>query len=113
MGSFGSKIAMVAAALSVGGVTAAQAGPCTAQIAKTESQIRSIPVGSATGPSGTQTIGAQLHHQPTPGSVENAEVKAKADALAALDRARVADSAGDGAACNKALREAKDLYGLE
>jgi hypothetical protein len=33
--------------------------------------------------------------------------------MAALDRARAADAAGDTVACAKALRVAKDLYGLD
>jgi len=113
MGPFGSNIALVAVAISVGGVITAQAGPCTTQIAQVEGKIRSRPVGPAAGPSGPQSIGAQLHHQPTPGSVENAEAKARADALLALDRARAADAAGDATGCARALRDAKDLYGLD
>ena len=113
MGPFGSNIALVAGALCVGGVVAAEAGPCTTQITQVERQIRSTPASAATGPSAPQSVGAQLHHQPTPGAVESAEGKAKADALAALDRARAADATGDAAGCAKALREAKDLYGLD
>jgi hypothetical protein len=95
----------------------AQAGPCTKQIADLEQQIRQSqanPSASGAGlPSGSQTVGAQLHHQPTPGSVENAQGKATADANAALGRARKADDAGDAAACAAALDEAKRLYGID
>jgi len=96
----------------VGAATSAEAGPCTAQIKAVESQVRRAAPGPATGPTGPQTVGAQLHHQPTPSSVQNAEAKAQADAKAALDRARKADAAGDATACAKALSEAKAVYGL-
>jgi hypothetical protein len=39
-----------------------------------------------------QTIGAQLHHQPTLSAVENAEHKANAQGEAALEQARKADA---------------------
>jgi hypothetical protein len=109
-------VAMTGAALLVS-VAAAQAGPCTKQIADLKQQVKQLqasPSPSGAGlPSGSQTVGAQLHHQPTPGSVENAQGKANADANAALGRARKADDAGDAAACAAALDEAKRLYGLD
>jgi hypothetical protein len=109
-------IAMTGAAL-LASEAAAQAGPCTKQIADLEQQImqsQANPSPSGAGqPSGSQTVGAQLHHQPTPGSVESAQGKATADANAALGRARKADDAGDAAACAAALDEAKRLYGID
>jgi hypothetical protein len=92
---------------------AAYAGPCTAQINNLEQQIKLSASNPVVGPSGTQTVGAQLHHQPTPTTVEHAETKANADADAALDRARKADAAGDASGCQSALVEARRLYGLE
>jgi hypothetical protein len=98
----------------VGGIaTVADAGPCTTQIAQVEQQIRHVQAGPVPGPSARQSVGAQLHHQPTPGSVESAEDRAQDAAMAALERARQADAAGDGAACTKALQDAGELYGLE
>ncbi len=111
------RIVVLAAAALLGGSVAADAGPCTAQISQVEQQIRRLqeasPPGGAGEPSGPQSVGAQLHHQPTPQSVESAESKAKAGSAAALDRARKADAAGNASACSKALREAKLLYGLD
>jgi hypothetical protein len=49
----------------------------------------------------------QLHHQPTPETVQNAERTASANAVAALDRARQADADGSPIACVQALDEAK------
>jgi hypothetical protein len=92
------------------------AGPCTAQIADVEKKIRKAQAtaqpGGAGEPTAPQTVGAQLHHQPTPNSVESAERRATISAEAALERARNADAAGDAAACAKALQDARDLYGL-
>jgi hypothetical protein len=101
----------------IGSGVAAQAGPCSKQIAQVEQAIRQAQPRSGPGgggePSAPQSIGAQLHHQPTPGSVQSAERMANADGDAALERARKADAAGDAPACTKALAEAKALYGVE
>ena len=101
----------------IGGGMAAQAGPCANQISQVEqaihrAQARSGP-GGAGDPSAAQSVGAQLHHQPTPGSVQSAERMAIADGDAALERARKADAEGDAAACTRALAEAKAIYGVE
>lgn len=112
-----SGIMALAGAALLASVAAAQAGPCTKQIAEVEQQITQLqgtPSSSGAGqPSGPQTVGAQLHHQPTPGSVEGAQSKASADASAVLRRARKADTAGDAKACAAAIDEAKRLYGID
>jgi hypothetical protein len=96
------------------GSEVADAGPCTKDIVQLQSQIARAEAKSPTvGPSAPQSVGAQLHHQPTPSSVGAAENKASADAKAALDRARQADAAGDAAACQRALTDARVLFGLE
>jgi hypothetical protein len=91
----------------------AYAGPCTARIANLEQQIKLSASSPIVGPSAPQTVGAQLHRQPTPNTVDHAETTANADADAALDRARKADTAGDASGCQSALVEARRLYGLE
>jgi hypothetical protein len=112
-----SRIGMLAAVAFVGAAAAANAGPCTTQISQVERQIRQAqaasPPGGAGEPSAPQSVGAQLHHQPTPGSVQNAEHAANADGEAALARARKADAEGNASACAKALTEARALYGIE
>jgi hypothetical protein len=109
----GSNISLLIIASLVSGAVNAQAGPCTARIAEIERSIQASAPLPDSGPSAPQSVGAQLHHQPTPGSVEGAEHRARADGLAALERARQADAAGDAAACAKAVEEAKLIYGLE
>ena len=91
------------------GCSAAHAGPCTAQIADVEQYVKRAMAVDA-GPYGQQSVGAQLHHQPTPRSVEGAQSSARAGAQAALKRAREADARGDAAACAKALDEVRQLY---
>jgi hypothetical protein len=111
------RILALAAVALVSGAATSQAGPCTNQIADVDQQIRqlraTVPPGGAGEPSAPQTLGAQLHHQPTPGSVENAEHAANADGDAALQRARKADADGNAEGCEEALREAKRLYGID
>jgi len=109
----GSNISFLIIAALVAGTVNSQAGPCTAQIAQIERYLRSTAPGPDSGPTLPQSVGAQLHHQPTPGSVQGAEGKARADGLAALDRARNADAAGDASACAQAIEDAKQIYGLE
>jgi len=91
---------------------AAQAGPCTADITQLQTQIKTSAADPVNGPTAAQSVGAQLHHQPTPGEVQNAETRANTDADAALDRARKADEQGNAAACQEALHQARLLYGL-
>jgi hypothetical protein len=98
--------------------TAAVAGPCTEQIAQLEQQISaSSPASSAlapqSAPTDTQSIGAQLHHQPTPGSVAQAENTATDDGTTAIDRAKKADDAGDAAGCNRAMADARRVYAIK
>lgn len=88
----------------------AQSGPCTAQITALQQQVGAKPPGPNSGPTFSQTLGAQLHHQPTPQDVQRAEHAANKEADAALDEARKADAAGDAAGCNAALERAKRLY---
>lgn len=104
-------ICIVAVAL-LASVSAARSGPCTAQIAALEQQVKVTPAGPQSGPTYSQTLGAQLHHQPTSGDVEHAEHIANTQADAALDAAREADAAGDAAGCNASLDKAKRLYGI-
>jgi hypothetical protein len=99
------------ALLAGGGV--AHAGPCTAQIAALDGQISVNPPGPKTGPTFSQTLGAQLHHQPTPEDIEHAQQIARKQVKAALEAARQADAANNASACEAALTEAKRLYDLD
>jgi hypothetical protein len=107
--SVGLLVATTAATLLCGG-GAAHSGPCAPQIELLERQIGHASPSAKSGPTAPQSIEAQLHHQPTPETVRNAERKANADAAAALQRARQADTDDNPAACAKALDEAKRYW---
>jgi hypothetical protein len=51
------------------GVTSAHASPCGDEIAQLEKAARQSESNPAAGPTASQSIGAQLRHQPTPESV--------------------------------------------
>jgi hypothetical protein len=95
------------------GAGIAHSGPCTAQIAAIEQQIKAAPPGPQSGPTFPQTLGAQLHEQPTPLDVQHAERVANKDGEAALDAAKKADAEGDAAVCNANLARAKHLYDID
>jgi len=90
----------------------AHSGPCTAQIVALEQQIKVSPPGPQSGPTFSQTLGAQLHHQPTPLDVEHAEHVANKDADTALAAAKKADADGDAAVCKANLTRARELYNI-
>jgi hypothetical protein len=108
-----SALATVTCSFVLVAIAGARAGPCTSDIGRLETQIKLSASNPIVGPTATQTVGAQLHRQPTPGEIQNAETKANADADAALDRARKADGKNDATGCREALRQARLLYGLE
>jgi len=101
----GLLIATLGATVLCGG--AAHSGPCTAQIAQFERQIRLAAPSLGSGPTGPQTLGAQLHYQPTPADVQSAERRASARVDAALQRAQQADADGDAVACAQAYDAAR------
>ncbi|MCB5176971.1 hypothetical protein [Microvirga lenta] len=107
------RIAMAAACALIFMVQPGHAGPCSDDIARIQAQVDDrIDAIAGAGPSAPETRAARLHREPTPGTMAAAEQKlgeggpAEA-ALAALARARAADAAGDRAACEQALGQAR------
>jgi hypothetical protein len=94
-------------------VASAHAGPCTAKIAQFEKVVRQSASTPGAGPTASQTIGAQLGHQPTPGSVRRAEGRAQATFESALARAKRLNARGNRAGCTSALAEAKRRFSLQ
>jgi len=87
----------------------AHAGPCAAEIDQMEAAMNALAPNKEIG-SAHQSRAADLHRQPTPGSVARGREQAAADERhdrAALERARAADARGDKAACTEALSEAR------
>jgi hypothetical protein len=101
-----------AAVTLLAGSGVAYSGPCTAQIAALEQEISANPTGPKTGPTFSQSLGAQLHHQPTPEDIEQAQQIARKQVKAALEAAHNADAADNASACDAALTEAKRLYDI-
>ena len=63
--------ALVALALSA---SPSLAGPCMAEIAQAQAAVDArLEAVAGAGPMGSQSVGAQLHRQPTPGSMAQAE----------------------------------------
>ena len=110
--NYRTTVAIVAAAMSGFGAAAAQAGPCSAAIARFEAAVRQSADNPNAGPVARETVGAQLGHEPTPASIARAQAKARAQFRAALARAKQLDARGDGAGCTKALARAEDMYEL-
>jgi hypothetical protein len=106
-------LAVTAAAILFGGASAARSGPCTVQIEKIEHQIGSDVAGPTFGLTAPQSVDAQLHHQPTPSSVENAKHVANTDGDVAINRALRADAAGDRARCSQDLGAARRFYNIK
>ncbi|MCI0599600.1 MAG: hypothetical protein L0Y60_08775 [Beijerinckiaceae bacterium] len=88
----------------------AHAAPCSSEIAKIEEAM--ADPGPMIGPTNPQSLGAQLHRQPTPSSVARAEKRADARYKEALARARALD-AKDDPQCMSAVKDLKELIGMQ
>lgn len=92
---------------------AAAAQECLEQIVALQNQLPQPPLNAPlTGPYGTQSVGAQLNHEPTPGSVAAAEGGATpqlSGAQAYLNKAQNLQAEGDKAGCLQAVGEARRL----
>jgi hypothetical protein len=115
-----SRIALIfGVAISIFSATPSFAGPCSQQIGEMQGQIDAkLESAAAAGPTGKETTAATMNRQPTPKSIAAAEVRLgdiSAKTMQAIDgamtRAREADQAGDGIACEKALAEVKNAMG--
>lgn len=100
----------VASVALLAGPDVAFGGPCTAAIAALEQEIGARPAGPGASPTFSQTLGAQLHYQPTPRDVAHAQEVAREQLAAALEKARKADAAGEREACFAAVDRARHLY---
>ena len=93
------------------------AGPCSQQIYDFNVVLnKRLDAGAAAGRAAPESLGATMHRQPTPQSVERAEAElgdlspANAQAISeAMALAHKADDAGDRAACEKAVGEAQQI----
>ncbi len=113
MKSFGMTVLAVGAMLA--SAAAANAGPCTADIAAVQTAFDArLNAAAASGREGEESTYATMHRQPTLNSVAGAEESlgelppAQVEAFtAAMKRAQDADASGDGSVCQQALSEAR------
>ena len=103
------RLVLMTSALLMLGVGCAQAGPCSADIAQIEKALNQP--NSPFGPTGRQTVGAQLGRQPTPSSMARAEKKADTNYQTVLTRAQALDNQNN-PACKKTVKKLKALVGM-
>jgi hypothetical protein len=90
--------------------TAAQAGPCSEDIAQFEAAIRRSAGNPNAGLTAPQSIGAQLGYQPTPESVKRAEARLQSNFSATMARAKRYDAQGNRSGCTRELSAARRMY---
>jgi hypothetical protein len=88
----------------------AHAGPCSNDIAQLEQTVRQSAGNPNAGLMAPQSVGAQLNHQPTPSSIQQAKDSVHAKFSASIARAKKLDSQGDRNGCMRALAAAKRIY---
>ncbi|SDT58202.1 hypothetical protein SAMN05444158_7231 [Bradyrhizobium canariense] len=104
-----------ATAFPTGSVTARSA--CSADLHRTRIAVNNaLAQHAGTEPFAPESTFAKLGHQPTPATIARAEHKFDnwpngSEAVAALQRARQANKAGDSQGCLDALREARMAIG--
>ncbi|WP_244471000.1 hypothetical protein [Microvirga massiliensis] len=97
--------------------TSVRAGPCSAEIDRLQAAVDArIDTTAGTGRMTRESTAAMEHHQPTPGSIAQAEEilgegSDYEQILAALTQARQADQAGDATSCERALGTARSALG--
>ena len=91
-------------------ITAAQAGPCSEDIAQFEAAMRQSVGNPNAGLTAPQSVGAQLGHEPTPDSLKRAQERLQAKFSATMARAKRLDARGDRTGCSRALSAAKRMY---
>jgi hypothetical protein len=91
----------------------AHAGACADQIAQLRQATRRSAADPAARPTAPQSIGAQLHHQPTPESVGKGETYAQLTFAADLAQAEAQDALGNEAECMLAVGRAKQRLDLD
>ncbi|MFG1461678.1 hypothetical protein V5F77_02175 [Xanthobacter sp. DSM 24535] len=89
----------------------AHAETCLEQIVVLQKRVDAVQGKPATPAAEPQSIGAQLNHEPTPGSVAAAtgNLPPPVGPAAALNAAQNFQAAGDEASCLKAVKEARDM----
>ena len=88
-------------------LTSARASPCSEEIASLETAISASASNPALAPTAQQSVGAQLHHQPTPQSVQRAEAAPNTELNDLVTRAKVLDAEGKTKECMELVATGK------
>ena len=102
--------ALIVGAVLAPNLASAHEGPCSKEIAQLEQVVRQSERNADAGLTIAQSVGAQLHRQPTPSSVKQAEHAAQTNFATILSRAKTLDAEGKRAECMKALAAAKLMF---
>jgi hypothetical protein len=86
---------------------------CSEEIARVEALVNR-PMGNPIAkPTISQSVGAQLHHQPTRESVRRAEENVQSTFAAILAHAKMLEADGKTAECIQSVAEAKRLLRID
>jgi hypothetical protein len=113
---FLTAVSLVSASASLPAAAAGKTA-CSADLRRTTKAVdRALDRYAATAPFAPESKSATLNHQPTPSTIARAERRFDnwpngSEAVAAVQRARQANEAGDIQGCLNALREARMAIG--
>ena len=85
--------------------------PCTEEIAQIEQAKQAAAPGPDSGPMAPQSTSAQLHRQPTPESIKQAQQQTDDAFNTALASARELDAQGKRNECSEKVTELRHLLG--
>jgi len=102
--------ALIVAAILAPNLASAHEGTCSKEIAQLEQVVRQSERNGDAAQTRPQSIGAQLHHQPTPSLVKQAEDRAQTNFATILARAKTLDAEGKHAECMEALAAARLMF---
>jgi hypothetical protein len=86
---------------------------CSEEIARVEALADQSMGNPIAKPTTTQSVDAQLHHQPTPRSVQRADENAQSMFAAILARAKALNADGKADECIQSVAEARLLLRIE
>jgi hypothetical protein len=110
MSKFRATTGLIVCAVLCLNIPAAQAGPCSEDIAQFEAAIRQSAGNPNAGLTAPQSVGAQLDRQPTPASLKKTQERLRSEFSATMARAKRLDARGDRTGCVRALSAAKRMY---
>jgi hypothetical protein len=94
-------------------MASAHTDTCSNQIVQLEELVSHWMGSPAAKPTVPQSIDAQLHHQPTPDSVQRAEETANLKFASILARAKILNADGKIPECIESVMEALRLLGIK